>query len=421
MDRQFAKGMVIRIGYRDDGGNITHRTIRVNSVFTSRYGHEYVSAYCFTRQEDRTFRADRIISIQPVAGEEPDRSPAPEKTIPVAVPVDKTITHYKADSKTDAVSTPMPAQADTCMADAEQDKKTAGKGTGVRRSIVPAIIAAVLFIVIMRNQNLFTASSAYQPPVDVRNMLFDMEKNKTDADQRAGNTARDSTPAKKTIDKPVVMRDTVTKRETYRGYEIIFLQTQSGLKYRVPDQNITLASYNQAVRSINDALFAKQTGIRNEALNTLYAVADQDNDHRLSWEDVIVFQKKLMSGYKYKSNATALRPDQFIASGGGDCEDWALVTCGLFRYWGCAAYAGCLSNSHSTAAHAVCLAWQESAPGWGEFYHFNSAGYYNGTRIEAGYYIPIDYDTVGDFSNAVGEDWKLTSIDIPESIYGKEM
>lgn len=44
-----------------------------------------------------------------------------------------------------------------------------------------------------------------------------------------------------------------------------------------------------------------------------------------------------------------------------------------------------------------------------------------GYPVKSGWYIPIDYDSVGSLSNAVGEGWKLRAIWEPESIYEKRM
>ena len=76
------------------------------------------------------------------------------------------------------------------------------------------------------------------------------------------------------------------------------------------------------------------TGIAESELETLYERADTDGNGCLAWAELSSFQARLARTYAYLSNEPALRPDQFMRSGGGDCEDWALFTCGLLRYWG---------------------------------------------------------------------------------------
>ena len=58
----------------------------------------------------------------------------------------------------------------------------------------------------------------------------------------------------------------------------------------------------------------------------LFSGADEDKSGSLSWFELEDFQKKIFSKYKYIQNDIALRPDLFVKNGGGDCDDWALLS-----------------------------------------------------------------------------------------------
>ena len=134
-----------------------------------------------------------------------------------------------------------------------------------------------------------------------------------------------------------------------------------------------------------------------------------------------MFQEALRDRFAYVSNGTALRPDEFYSSGGGDCEDWALMTAGLLRFWGFDAFVGSLRPPDDSSGHAVCLVRLDGEPKGMIFYPFEESGAFNGTDVDAGYYVPIDYQHVGSLSSAVGKNWRLRYIYIPEEIYGSTM
>jgi hypothetical protein len=85
--------------------------------------------------------------------------------------------------------------------------------------------------------------------------------------------------------------------------------------------------------------------VRSPLMVYLYTVrdegvrADAGGDGALGWSELASFQAWLDRRYAYRSNEPALRPDEFLAQGGGDC-DWSLFTCGLLRYWGWDPYVG---------------------------------------------------------------------------------
>jgi len=168
--------------------------------------------------------------------------------------------------------------------------------------------------------------------------------------------------------------------------------------------------------------FSRATGISAPALEAMYERADANRDGRLDWSELSSFQSPLTRTCAYRSNQLALRPDQFLAEGGGDCEDWALFTCGLLRYWGWDTWVGSLAPSESAVGHAVCLVRVPDKPGRGtRWWSVGDDGTLGGHPVEAGWYVPIDYDSVGSLSSAVGDGWTLRALWKPESIYEKRM
>ena len=153
----------------------------------------------------------------------------------------------------------------------------------------------------------------------------------------------------------------------------------------------------------------------------MYASADLDRSGHLSWSELKAFQVNLKRTERYLDNGTVLRPDQFLAQGGGDCDDWAVFTAGLLRYWGWEPYVGCFASPSGKEGHAVCLVRLNEAP-----LRFTCYTVPDGTRLQdgtpkPGYYVPVDYEVVGGISNAMGSDWKLEAIYVPESIYDASM
>lgn len=160
--------------------------------------------------------------------------------------------------------------------------------------------------------------------------------------------------------------------------------------------------------------YVSATGIRNRQLLDLYAGADVNRDNGLSMDELQRFQQTLVLRYAYIANSTALRPDEFIAAGGGDCEDWSIVTAGLLRFWGIEAYVGALEPGGNGIGHAVCLVRFNQPPSDPQvmYWEITSSGSLNG------YYMPVDYQFVGTLSSTLFSGWRLTSIYRPEEIYG---
>ena len=84
-------------------------------------------------------------------------------------------------------------------------------------------------------------------------------------------------------------------------------------------------------------------------------------------------------------------------------------------------YIGSIRSPDDRQGHAVCLIKSTDKPQHSFYFRFKESGAFNGTYIGAGYYILIDYDSVGSLTNAVGSNWKLKRVYIPEKIYGTTM
>ena len=206
----------------------------------------------------------------------------------------------------------------------------------------------------------------------------------------------------------------------YRGITVKITEDYGVKTYIVPAYSL-LAVYKAGIKEqINSALFDRVTGIFDPYLDSIYAGADKNNDFRLSWQEIQLFQNNLYYSYKYRNNSKALRPDEFVNRGGGDCEDWALMTSGLLTYWGYRSYIGIFEPRSRRTAHAICFLYTtKKPPGSYTYIHLTSITGYkeNNKDVRPGYYIPIDYNVVGGYSNAMGRNWFLVNIDNPKDIY----
>jgi hypothetical protein len=146
----------------------------------------------------------------------------------------------------------------------------------------------------------------------------------------------------------------------------------------------------------------------------IFRKADQNADGKISVGELQAFQNWLMTNFKYRNNQTALHPDDFIKQRGGDCEDFAIMTCCMLNYHGIVAYVASFGKV-TTNKHALCIVQVtcSNAPGY-LFYTLTGWG------IPPGYYIPVDYDNVGGLS-AIDRRWKIARIRIPKILYGLYM
>lgn len=192
--------------------------------------------------------------------------------------------------------------------------------------------------------------------------------------------------------------------------------------YRIPSLGHTFLNKKAAIAFIREPRFIERTAVRDRGVLDLYLSADTDGSGKLSFTELQAFQDELYRRYRYISNDYALSPDQFLDEGGGDCEDWALFTAGLLRYWGWKPYIGSLASGPGAIGHAVCLSYEEGRiPPGSTTFTLRGMKTLAGTPIPDGVYLPIDYQFVGRLSNAVGPGDKLRTVYIPEECYGDKI
>jgi hypothetical protein len=209
---------------------------------------------------------------------------------------------------------------------------------------------------------------------------------------------------------------------TIAGYTLRTVRGGGLERFEVPELGLVTMSKLEAVAAIRLPVFVEEMGFFNADLVGRYLDADLNGSGRLAFEELKVFQEKTCREFRYESNELALRPDEFLAAGGGDCEDFALYTAGLLRFWGWEPYLGSLAASRGSIGHAVCLSYEEGAiPKDFEYFELSAWTTEDSSALRAGTYVPIDYDHVGSLSDAVGAGWKLRSVYIPEKAWGLSM
>jgi len=169
--------------------------------------------------------------------------------------------------------------------------------------------------------------------------------------------------------------------------------------------------------------FVRHTQVRDPILFRVYEGADTNGSGHLELFEIQRFQSWVYGGFRYEDNATALAPNEFGAAGGGDCEDFALYTCGLLQYWGEQCWVGSFegpSSAGGVAAHAVAL-WRVDRVPRGMHGFVVEQGYRIYKEAAGTLVIPIDYDQVGGYTNATPSPARLGGIYNPVAIYGEWM
>lgn len=338
--------------YKERGGN----GIEPIRYFSGRNGCAYLKAYCHLREEVRTFRTDRIHSWTEV--EEGHSAYQPQPRNPAPVPVQ---TSARTTSSVSTISwenrTPLqPVQA-------HMNSPAASAAKSRPRCLRVLFIVALLFV---GGKWLFQGGSL----ADVLESIFASGQYRENKFAYTVPQTIDPLPNKRKEQKQGKASETVPRPAvihlTYRGTAITGILEYGSYNYKTQEYGLSLSSLRSLHLEINSVLFRRATGIQSENLEALYAGADTDRDGYLTWREIQGFQRLLLRRYNYRNNATALRPDDFIALGGGDCEDWALVTCGLLRYWGWTGYVGAFYPPMGGNGHAVCLVrWAEKPGGLG--------------------------------------------------------
>ncbi len=400
-------GCRVRIQYIDASYRRTERVIESLRTYRSRNGETYVEAFCHLRGEKRTFRLDRIASW--LVEEVRERVPARLGAAPAAT---GTVPCGRAVSRLTAAPVPLAAAAPA----------TVGPTAAPRAAPVPTrrshgvwgwILSAVVALAISRA--LFPSHDAQAPrprpyvpyPAPARTEVIQPPAPKAAV---AARTSPGPAPAR------------TARSLTHRGVAITATPVgEEGWRYTAGVLGLETRTRRGMHLAINGVLFRRASGIADAELEKRYAAADADRDGSLSWADLEAFQRALHREFRYLSNATALRPDEFLTQGGGDCEDWALMSCGLLRYWGWTAYVGSFVAPGGGEAHAVCLVRGEHRPARYACFSVSQARTANGETVVPGDYVPVDYELVGGLTNAVGRNWRLERFHTPEKMYGLTM
>ncbi len=448
--------------YKNSNSRITVRLIRIH-YSQAYHKHVYIKAYCYLRNENRTFRLDRVISlynadsiikmgylpkeiqyeINLLRNPKNTETNSPDKIYP-QTSLDQTTHHKKSSSKksskrpyalitlsiflgllasgklkeiTDMVFFPVHTETVKLIPQRRNHHppQSRKKITRIAHKATRQVKSKTITPLLLINQN-------YNPHID-KQLIAEIN-----AILETIDTKGFSIPVDLTFTHPTTpnVKPNLIRRLSYRGVTIQIWETRYGRRYYAPSLYMDGATLREIKRKINDKLFEQITGIYNPSLNRMYARADINGDWQLSWREIKIFQEKLYNKYKYIPNRTALSPDKFIERGGGDCEDWALMTAGLLRYWGYSPYIGGLRNSRKSIGHAVCLMYSPTKPKDKAYIRIkegNSLRAFN-PDVKPGYYIPIDYTYVGSYSPAITNlkgKWYYTAIYTPERIYGWTM
>ena len=373
-------GKSYRILYQSESGRATERTIDLLRVSQAYDGRVFLKAYCHLRNEERTFRMDRVTSCECLAA----RSPAPPAPRPAAVisrpPVE--VEHpVRRDVKLSAI-----------IGEAIVDLM----GYGVAAVFGFAVIGNLGFF------GSFNSSSSYRPTGPYQ-------------------YTPTPTPPPKPLQPPNPPKPSM--EEVTIGGRVLRTYRNGGTeRYEVPSLGLVAANKAEAIAAIRLPAFVAATGLTDPSLVSRYLEADLNGSGKLSFDELEVFQQKTYREFKYGANETALRPDEFLQALGGDCEDFALYTAGLLRFWGWEPYLGALGSARGGVGHALCLSYEEgSFSSSYTYFEVESGTTEDGTGLKPGKYVPIDYDHVGGLSGAVEKGWKLRSIHTPEKAWGLRM
>ncbi len=385
----------MKITYEDRYGRVTERVIEPKEIFQGENGYFYFRAFCHLRGEERYFRLDRII-----AWEKTDATAwQVSREISENVPVE--ISNLNPDFNDYIVR---PGEVSVELSEKEevfQNLKPTGEQRKKHRRIFAKTISLVFLVCFFWFVGYAGKNGLLEKLGSFHGFHKAEEKRLPEKSHEGGKKQR------------------VARKEIYRGFSIKRIYRNGHYLYYEEKNGLYTKSLRDMHLAINSIIFRKTTKIRDVALERIYAKADSDGDGYLTWKEIKSFQAWLWGNYRYENNLTALRPDQFIAAGGGDCEDWALMTAGLLEYWGWKAYIGTYRGGGSYYGHAVCMVyWKEKPPGFLS-YHVAGRKTYYGHKLPDGYYIPIDYNFVGGLSRAVGRNWYLTGFYLPEEIYGR--
>ncbi len=431
----------VLVHYVNGSGEESERAI-VPVEFYEHGGRQYVRAYCFLRHERRTFALRRMEIVGPENGQTADASgPATGDTQASLITSNNDTGSITAERQASNHFHGGAAAAGPIATDSQPRNTTAqaegpsGIGEFFRHLFTIAGLLIVLWAMVdSSGRSSFLSWWNYSSGDDWSDSYQEsFSGSEFGASEGAGSSdgARPDPPG----------------CWTYRGYN---LSRASNGRVMVARTDHSFDSGRQAHYWINSHLFSHRTGISDVQLLSRYVSADTDGNGHLSWREVETFQRHTYRRFTYRNNGRALPPDQFLAAGGGDCEDFALYTCGLLQFWGWNCKVASFYPPGGGSGHAIAMVWS-AAPinGYGyihvsgnggtrvsggqgaighrdENYTAGSSGTrspasYHTAYLKPGYWVPIDYDSIGRFSNAMGSNWSLWALSDPVDIYGAVM
>ena len=281
----------LAIRYSDESGNVTDRIIAPIKYFKARDGREFLRTWCYLRNAERTFRMDRILTARVLEGT-------------------ATETPFTVNCSRGSYYEPARRVLTTGdSARATQSARAEIRSTGPRhpkRKRHPFLTAACVVVIGIVAYSFFSEeeSGTYSTPSKIYGLVA---KIRGEGARFAASSDRQTTAtqvaAAATAGRASAAAAAVTAKTMY----------ESGIAAKA-------------------ASFIEVTGLADKDLISRYAAADLDRDGSLSWNEIRAFQNKLCYSNSYKANETALNPEEFFESGGGDCEDWSLATAGLLKF-----------------------------------------------------------------------------------------
>jgi len=390
------------IKYINGAGNVTHRNITVISCCDPLYGKGYLKAWCHLRGEERTFRYDRIIEAQLCGRSELTvNSPLSRDFDFDALQAASFHENLKSsesknssNNESEAVS-PVPVPS-ICRTGGTYFKNDAGSESPAIR--IGHAVCLAFTMAVLGALGIGPLAEAFYPP----------EVNPYPADY---SFIKPAPPVVKPLPVPLPQPLPLPMPLPPTPFPL----TEKSFPGITALNRFSAAEVTDPAVIKRKRVFRGNSGIISPALENIYESADKDHNGVLSWSEVENFQDRIFKKYAYIPNNLALRPDEFLQQGGGDCEDWALFTCGLLSYWDIESYVG-LFGPESGTGHAVTLVPVDSPVE--NYIYYRLEGLYN---FPDAFYIPVDYNHVGSLSNAVDSKWNLRSIFIPSEIYGMYM
>lgn len=360
-------GQFYQISYRDAGGQVTLRRILVIEHWEAS-GEFYLRAWCFLRGDERIFRMDRIMEAALL-----DEAASGALT---AVPA---MAAAAVSPPAGAVSSGSSGRAFAAAGPAART----GEGTEEKPEGTTAASAAASAAREKKDRSSARAALLF---VLIMYLLYAVP-----------GYIREHAPALETLNR-----------------------TLAPPRKADPPPRPTEGWKNRMIE--RSRAFRAATGNQDSEVLKYYIQADTNYDDVLSWPEIGAFQKALYRDFTYQYNDTALRPDKFVSSRGGDCEDWALFTCGLLTFWGYTSYVGSV-DGNGGGGHALTLFYKKTKPANHQYhyYYFPVDTRMSGLDLPAGYYLPIDYNHTGTFSSASIQDSPLRWVYEPRSIYDQPM